>query len=270
MKKLRMISMLAFVGLACTASGNELATFGSEKITEANYKSALERLGPQADMVKNNPDMRERFMDHLINNRLLAAKAVQEKVNLDPKFKQLVDDATQDLLAKFYLDQAMEKAMSDENVKKQFEKDKAKYSGKEVKASHILVKDEKTAKDVLAQAQKKGADFGALAKKHSSDSNADKGGDLGFFGRGMMVPPFEEAAFNTPKGEIHPKVVQSQFGFHIIKVTDLKGGDVVAFDTVKDKVKAQMRGEVVKDLLENLRKDAKVSIKTDKLKELKL
>ena len=270
MKNLKPVLYLGLVLLACTASGNELATFGKQKITVENFKQALDRLGPQAQMVKSNPEMRERFIDHLINNKLLAEKATNEKVENDPKFKEMFEAAKQDLLAKFYIDKYLDEKLSDANLKAEFEKDKQKYAGGEVKAQHILVKEEKKAKDLLAQA-KKGADFTALAKKNSTEPGADKsGGDLGYFGRGQMVPAFEEAAFKGKKGEVYPEVVKTQFGFHVIKVNDIKDGTNVDFATVKEKMKQQLRGESIGKLIEDLRKNANVSIKTEKLKELKL
>ncbi len=90
----------------------------------------------------------------------------------------------------------------------------------EVRASHILVKTEKEANDILEQL-KGGKDFGEMAKKFSQCPSGKKGGDLGFFGKGRMVREFEDAAFMLQKGEIS-KPVKTKFGYHLIKVTDSK------------------------------------------------
>ena len=91
---------------------------------------------------------------------------------------------------------------------------------KEVKASHILVKTRSEAEKLLGEL-KKGASFSTLAQQHSECPSRKKGGDLGWFGRGKMVPEFEKAAFSLKKGELSD-IVKTQFGYHIIKVTDTK------------------------------------------------
>lgn len=91
---------------------------------------------------------------------------------------------------------------------------------KQVKASHILVKKRSEAEKILEEL-KKGASFAELAKNHSECPSKKRGGDLGWFGRGKMVPEFEKAAFSLKKGELSD-IVKTQFGYHIIKVTDTK------------------------------------------------
>jgi peptidyl-prolyl cis-trans isomerase C len=91
---------------------------------------------------------------------------------------------------------------------------------KEVKARHILVKKKSQAEEILEEL-KKGANFAELAKKHSECPSRKKGGSLGWFGRGKMVKPFENAAFSLKKGELSD-IVKTQFGYHIIKVIDAR------------------------------------------------
>jgi len=90
----------------------------------------------------------------------------------------------------------------------------------QVRASHILVGTENEARNILGQIRG-GSDFNALAKAHSKCPSADCGGDLGFFGKGQMVPEFETVAFKMQKGQIS-EPVKTQFGYHLIKVTDVK------------------------------------------------
>ncbi len=117
----------------------------------------------------------------------------------------------------------------------------------EVKASHILVKTEKEAKDLVAKL-KGGADFAELARKHSEDTGSkDSGGDLGFFARGRMVPEFEQAAFGMKPGQLS-EPIKSQFGYHVIKVADRHQPRNRPFEEVKSEILDQMlKGKKEKD-----------------------
>lgn len=129
----------------------------------------------------------------------------------------------------------------------------------ERKARHILIELSSDATDAEAAAAKakaeslqlqltEGASFEALAREHSDDTGSSgNGGDLGYFGRGMMVPAFEDAAFQLEKGEIS-KTVKSAFGYHIIRVDDIKGGEVTPFSEVKEELMASVISEEHDDL----------------------
>lgn len=107
------------------------------------------------------------------------------------------------------------------------------------RASHILVKTREEADKLLAELKKNSARFAELAKKHSQDpGSAEKGGDLGFFGRGMMVKPFEEAVFKL--GQNETQVVESEFGFHVVRVTGIQAGKARAYDEVRKDLAAEL------------------------------
>ena len=140
----------------------------------------------------------------------------------------------------------------------------------QVRASHILikvdskagssVKDEKKAKLQKIQKRLKGGeDFAELAKEFSECPSNTKGGDLGYFGRGKMVKPFEDAAFKLKKGEVSD-IVETQFGYHLIKVVDKKPASVVSYEEVKDNIgqylKQEETGKQLKGYIEELRKKA--------------
>lgn len=141
-----------------------------------------------------------------------------------------------------------------------------------VQASHILVKVEKGADDATKAAARQkidelrqkivdGADFAEVAKENSDCPSGRRGGDLGSFGRGQMVKPFEEAAFTQPIGELGP-VVETDFGFHIIKVTDRSEAGERTFDEMKDQIKehlnSQRKDKAVSEHIESVRTGAKV------------
>lgn len=173
-------------------------------------------------------------------------------------------------------------AVSDDDISGYFEKNKARYEVKEqVRASHILFKvgkkDDKAkdaeakakAEAVYKEAKAKGADFAALAKKHSQGPTAPRGGDLSYFTRGRMVPTFEKVAFAMKVGDV-AKPVRTQFGWHVIKVTDKKEGRQRPFEEVKESIGKLLRNKKSRqakaELLKGLREGAKIESFLPKVK----
>ncbi len=145
------------------------------------------------------------------------------------------------------LDQEVHVEMANEAECRAFyEQNPASFQqGESASASHILFSLENgaveslvkaKAEGILAQVKANPMHFAALAKDHSTCPSGQEGGALGQFGRGQMVPEFENAVFSTAPGEIAPELVETQFGYHIIQVTDRQGGEPVAFDDVKERL----------------------------------
>ncbi len=134
----------------------------------------------------------------------------------------------------------------------------------EVRARHILVETEDEAKAILERL-KKGEDFATLAKEKSKDSNAE-GGDLGFFTRGQMLKPFEDAAFALDVGKISDPV-QTQFGWHVIKVEEKRDQALPDFDQVKEAIIAQLVQQKAQQVVTELRDAAKIEIVDPELKK---
>ncbi|NDI34139.1 peptidylprolyl isomerase [Chengkuizengella sediminis] len=131
--------------------------------------------------------------------------------------------------------------VTDEEIATYYEENLSFYTEEEqVKASHILVETKEEAEAIMQQIND-GADFAELAIEHSTDSGSGaNGGDLGFFGRGTMVPEFDEAVFNLSIGEVS-EIVQSEFGFHIIKVTDKKEANTPTFEEKQEEIKDELK-----------------------------
>ncbi len=212
------------------------------------------------------------------NEKVDAEFIVFSEANLKKEFKDKIISEVADKAAKDFL----KNKKNLERAKGYYENNKEKYVHKEqVRASHILIKIDKKTTEQAAKAKieeikkelDKGADFAELAKKYSQDGSASNGGDLGFFGKGQMVPEFEKAAFSLKKGEIS-NPVKTQFGFHLIKVTDKRPAGNEKFETVKlkiakillskDKLQATIKGDATKALsllrngnytIENIKKD---------------
>ena len=165
-------------------------------------------------------------------------------------------------------------AATDADAKDFYDKNPDKFAQPEsVRASHILIvtkdadeagkKAARTKIDGVLKRVKAGEDFAALAKENSQDGSASQGGDLGFFGRGRMVPEFDQAVFALKPGEIS-EVVSTQFGYHIIKLTEKKAGSTVPFDQVKPQVleylSNQKKQQRVDSFIDEAKKRAKIEV----------
>lgn len=189
-----------------------------------------------------------------------------ESVNTFLKEKKITDD----ILEEFFYDQYYRNAYLEEveagmpnleqDAKAYYEENKASFEVDEVTASHILVKEEALAKEILAKL-KAGEKFEDLAKQYGTDGTKDSGGNLGTFGRGQMVTEFEDAAFALKPGEISD-VVKTEFGYHIIKVTDKNQG-TKAFDEVKDSIISTLVSKEAETKTKELKDSIKVEYLTD-------
>ena len=153
--------------------------------------------------------------------------------------------------------------VSDAEIEEYYNNNKAEFTVEEqVQASHILVEDEATAKEILDKLNS-GSDYAELAKEYSIDGSASQGGNLGFFPRGRMVKPFEEAAFALEVGEIS-EIVKTDFGYHIIMVTDRQEAGTISLeesrDNIRDTLLHQKQMETLRNYLIELRENAVVEI----------
>jgi foldase protein PrsA len=165
---------------------------------------------------------------------------------------------------------AKDVTVEDEELKTYYEENKDKYTEPEqVKARHILVEDEETANSILKRLEK-GEDFAEIAKEESTDSGSkDKGGDLGFFERGVMDASFEEAAFNLGIGETGAPV-KTMFGYHIIRVEDKKPERLAPFSEVRDDVEKQVvkqKAKVTSAVLSELKDAAQIKVNDKDLED---
>ncbi|WP_054754944.1 peptidylprolyl isomerase [Piscibacillus salipiscarius] len=158
--------------------------------------------------------------------------------------------------------------VTEEQIKQQYDRMKT-----ELKASHILVDEEKTAKEVLTKLEN-GEEFANLAKEYSKDGSAQNGGDLGYFSAGKMVKEFEDAAYSLEVGEVS-EPVKSQFGWHVIKLTDKRESEqeLEPYEDMKDQLKEQLTmkqvdNEALKEEVQKLLDEAKIDVKIEDYQNL--
>jgi peptidyl-prolyl cis-trans isomerase C len=242
---------------AANAPDHVVAKVNGADITEADVAMALTDLG---DSIQQIPEAQrhEYAVTYLIDLRLGAKAARDTKLADDADFKRRLAYQTDRMLFEEYANAEAKKAVTDESMHELYKETVKNLKPEpEIRASHILVETEDQAKDVVKRL-KAGEDFAKLAKELSKDpGSGEQGGDLGFFTKERMVPEFSAAAFALDIGQISD-AVKSQFGFHVIKVTEKREKPVPTYDEVKDQIEQFMYRKSQQDTVQALRAQGKV------------
>lgn len=250
--------------------GQVLAEVNGTVITTEDFKKEVEVLPPYLKQMAASPDGRKEMLDSMVVRELVLQDAQKQGVDKSPEVAAKMEDMKKRVIVEAYLKKkvAEQADISDADLQKFYDQNKEKFkTGEQIRASHILVKSEKEAQDVLAQL-KGGMKFEDLARKFSTDPAGQKGGDLGWFGKDSMIPEFEKVAFALKEGEVSG-VVKTKFGYHVIKLVGKRPAGVLPFAEVKEQLKASLlpekQQEVFKKVKEELKKSAKLSVKEDVL-----
>lgn len=252
---LTFILLLAFSLTGCQSKEETVATIGDEKITQDELNDVLvERYGVET-------------LTSLISEKIVELEIAKQDIKIeseviDKEFKKMEEqyggkealanamkssnltekDLKEDIKNKLSIDKLLKDdiKISDEEIAKYYEENKANFTEEEqVKASHILVEKEDLAKEIKKKLAG-GEDFSKLAKEYSIDEGTKvNGGDLGFFGKGKMVPSFDEAAFKLPIGQVS-EPIKSDFGYHIIVVNEKKEAKTTSLEENKETIKQML------------------------------
>jgi len=197
-------------------------------------------------------------LEQVVNNKLVTAKAGGANLSADPEVEQLVTQAKDQIIRNVYIDRQINEQINQKKLLKAYE-DLLNEIGdvQETKARHILVPDEAKAREVITKLSE-GGDFVALVKEYSTGPSAENGGELGWFAKNEMVPEFAEAAFALEPGNYTKDPVQTQFGWHVIKVEERRKRPEPEFEAVKPQLEAQLRQQVLTELVEGWQKEAKI------------
>lgn len=239
------------------ASDPVVATVNGAKIFRSDVETARLQLPEQ---YRNLP-MEQLFaplVNQLVRSKLMATKARSENIHETAGYKKRIALIQERLLEEALLDKLITARVTDEALQAKYKEAVAKFPSKEeVRARHILVKTEDEAKALVKELDG-GADFAKLAADKSIGPSKSRGGDLDYFGRGQMVPPFEDAAFALKKGQYTKAPVQSPFGWHVIKVEDKRQSKPPTFEESREKLGQELSQEIAADLVQDLMKDAKI------------
>ena len=198
------------------------------------------------------------LLRQLVDTKLAAQAAERDKLHDDAAVKRQLTFARVQVLARAFLQRRVEAAVGDEALRARYDAFVKSFPREdEVRARHILVPAEMEAKGIIAELEG-GADFAKLAREKSKGPSGPRGGDLGYFGKGQMVPPFAEAAFALQPGEFTKRPVKTQFGWHVIKVESRRKALPPSFDDKKAELAQQLSGEAMKRSQAELRNGAAV------------
>ena len=248
------------------AQDGVVAKVNGKTITEADIKLAEDEIGSDLGSLPEATKRRV-LVEYLIENQLFANAAEGDKLNSGAEFDKRMQYWRRRALRDTYFFKAVKDSVGDADAKAFYDEQiKQLKPEEEVKARHILVETEQQAKDISDKIAK-GGDFAALAKEFSKDPGTkDEGGTLGYFGRGQMVPQFEDAAFKLKKGETSAPV-QTQFGWHLIQVEDRRERKPPDFDTIKDRLVASMIHRKAQEVAASLRGKAQIEYLDPEIKK---
>jgi len=258
--KLAVSAALLIGGLSQASIASEQEVVASVNGHDINKSTlqfyAIERR--QSDPKNKVPT--KQLIDDLINMQLLKEEAQQKKLDKTESFEKRMDFIKLSMLSQVSMINYLENnPIPEARLKEEYDQRVGEIKIVELKASHILLKDEAKAKEVIELLQK-GGDFSALAKKHSTGPTGPKGGDLGWFTPQRMVPEFSQAVQSLKDGEYTKQAVHTQFGWHIILRSAERAGTPPTFESVKQNINATLEQQHLQKHIQQLRKSAKITV----------
>ena len=243
------------------AYAQNIAIVNGKPVPKARMDALINQVQRQGGQ-KPGPEMEQRVKDEIVLREIFVQEAEKRGLQSTEDFKQQMDLAREGLLIRaLFDDERAKNPISDADLKAEYDKVKAQNNEKEYHARHILVEKEADAKSIIAQL-KKGAKFEDLAKKMSKDpGSAQKGGDLDWAAPSSYVPEFSAAMTKLEKGKYTETPVKTQFGYHIIKLEDVRQPTFPAFDDVKKQLTQRLEQQRMAKFTEDLKAKTKTDYK---------
>jgi len=248
--------LAAGLAVVATAHGQNAAKVNGVAIPQQHLDLLIKNLVTQGR--PESPEMREAVKQQMINRELMTQEATKRGFDKNPEVAARLKFSRQDVLTNAYVQEVLKMSpVTDDAVKKEYERIKAQ-SVKEYKTRHILVNNEDEAKEIIAQI-KKGASFEKLAAEKSNDPGSKaNGGDLDWSQPSRFVKPFGDAMTKLKKGQMTDAPVQTNFGWHIIRVDDERAAKLPGFDEAKPQLEQALRSQAVEKAIADLRAKAKI------------
>jgi peptidyl-prolyl cis-trans isomerase C len=242
----------------CDGPGNAVATAAE---TNAEFEAFVKATTRKSAAELTGDNLQE-AIDTYIGMRVAAEAGIKAGVDKDPEVRGQMALSRDNVLSESLLQRYLtEHPITDADIQAEYDNQVA-TTPPEYSARHILV-DDKALAEAIIQKLQAGGDFAALAKEYSKDGSAQNGGDLGWFNAQQMVPPFADAVAKLEKGKFSQTPVETQFGWHVIQLDDMRAASLPPLDQVKDRVKQLIQRKMIAAHLEELRKASTIDI--DKL-----
>ena len=259
-----LVTNIIFILSIANISAKDLNTIVAAKVNNhiISAQDVLNAVSTLPENVKTKPlfEIYPRVINELINKHLITKRAYSEKLDLDQNVINLIKKNKDSILAKYWLNNFIMNETSEENVKNfynNYVKSFQEYT--EINASHILVKTKNEAVSIINKLNNK-SQFSELARAYSIGPSAKNGGNLGWFGPGQMVKEFEKAAFLLEKGNISQKPIKTKFGFHVIKLNDIRNAKPKKLNEIKNNIIEKITKISLSNLENKIRKNEKVVI----------
>jgi len=221
-----------------------LAQIAGQIITEADLDAAVSQMSSSRGRNYNTPEGRNAVLDQLIVQKLFLADAKKTMMEYDPQFKAQLAKIKDDLLFQFAVSKTLESVkVTEAEIKSFYDSNPDQFEGQPtVSASHILVADEALANELMGKIQAGEISFEDAAMQHSTCPSKARGGNLGDFGRGQMVPEFDEACFSMQEGELRGPV-KTQFGYHIIRLDKINEARATTLEEASEAIREHLMNE---------------------------
>ena len=243
-------------GKAATRDAGKAASVNGKAIPKSRVDFLMKQQAAQG--APDNEQVRHAILDRLINIEVVVQEAERKGLAKNAEVQSQIDLARQQIIFQAYLqDYVKSHPIKDEAARAEYNKVKAQRGDKEYKARHILVEKDTEAKEIIEQL-KKGAKFEDLAKQSTDVGSRDKGGELDWQPASTYVKPFADALAKLEKGKTTEVPVHSQFGWHVIRLDDVRPMQFPAFDDVKQQIVGMLQNREVENVVKGLRAKAKV------------
>ena len=265
MLKLAKTSLIALSLIASSALASDiLVTVNGKNITKQDAQTFVTSQAPQANFEDLKPEEKKMITDRLVEKELFTELARKEGIDKKPEFQRNMDKIKDELLVNMWMKEQMDNAVvSDSEAKEFYTKNANNFMQKAtMHARHILVKKEKEAKEIIDTLKSLKGEalknkFMELAKAKSTGPSGPKGGDLGTFTKGQMVPAFSKAVWALNDGEITKQPVKTQFGYHVIYLETKSEAKPIKYEQVKDKIIASLKQKQFSSKITEIAKELK-------------